>query len=152
MAKLAVINRDITEALESFLNPTKKQMQYFLNQYVTATVDLAALLDYKPFVINKSSVGTQELVKEKSGYVVKVFVLMLTVNGDVDVTFKSGSAEISGNMHFESEADGFAMAVQPPAYIMQGDVGEDFKIYLHAAVDVDGFGMAWREKARKEKA
>jgi hypothetical protein len=97
----------------------------------------------KTETISDATSGDNTIVALVTGKRIKVYAIVLIVEGTVNITFKSGaSTSLTGQMNFQAR-EGFTLAVAPPAFLLQTAAGEAFVMNLSAAIQVDGWIAYW---------
>ena len=114
-----------------------KDPKLLLNKYLNAVYSVSAL-DLQSVQINVSAASTSAVVDAVEGYSICVYAILVVANGDTDVRFTDGTGNLTGDIHCADEGYGFAMSVDPPAYLWKTPVGGAFNLTNSAAEDVDG--------------
>lgn len=97
----------------------------------------------KTVKIDHAANGVNEIVAAVTGKKIKVYSVVLVVTGAVTCEWSSAANKLSGCMSFAANGDGYAAAVNPPAFLMETVAGEALNLYLGAAVAVDGMIAYW---------
>jgi hypothetical protein len=97
----------------------------------------------KTDTISDGTSGQNTLVAAVTGERIKVYALVLIVEGTVGIEFRDGaSTALTGRMNFQAR-EGLTIAVAPPAFLFQTTAGNAFTMNLDAAVIVDGWFAYW---------
>lgn len=105
------------------------------------------LRSLKTLDINDAASGDNTIVALVSGKKIKVYCIVLNVVGTVNLTWKSGaSTSLTGDMNFQAR-EGYAVAVDPPAFLLETAAGEALVLNLSAAIAVDGWVSYWDDDA-----
>lgn len=113
--------------------------------YVIQAGDLSKTKIYGTEVINIATAADHTIISGSAGTQIKVVSILFTVQGEVDITLKSGSTAKSGPMDFggDSEPTGIVACHGPGPFVC--DTAEDFVINLSAAVQVSGYCTYYKE-------
>lgn len=97
--------------------------------------------------IDHGSSGNNEIVAAVTGKKIKVYTIVLVVSNAVNCKWCSATTDLTGAMNFSSQGEGYAHAVQPPAFLLATAAGEALNLNLSAAVAVDGYVAYWDDDA-----
>jgi hypothetical protein len=119
----------------------KKKIQRKIGRIPYTTYDIII----KTAKIDHAASGDNTIIPAVSNKTLKIFALTFVVSGAVNVKFKRGTTDLTGDLNFASKGQGVFSAINPPAFLMQTAAGEAFIMNLSAAVAVDGFVSYWEE-------
>ncbi len=74
------------------------------------------------------------------------YAIHFNVVGSVNVIWKSGATELTGDMNFQAR-EGYTNAVTPPAFLIATAAGEALNLNLSANIAVDGWISYWTDDA-----
>lgn len=112
-----------------------------LNELLAATTKT-----FKTAPINCGSSGANEIVAAVSGKRIKVYAIVFIATGTVTAKWQSDTADLTGDKSFQAR-EGYAVAVNPPAFLLGTEAGKKLNLYLSAAVAVDGWVAYWDDDA-----
>jgi len=98
---------------------------------------------FKTAKIDHATLGANAIVASVSGKKIKVYAVVLVVSAAVNCKWQSASSDLTGDMNFGGKGEGYAQAVEPPAFLMATNAGEALNLNLSAAVAVDGIVAYW---------
>jgi len=98
---------------------------------------------FKTAKIDHAVSGDNAIVAAVAGKRIKVYGIVLVVSAAVDCKWRSGTTDLTGDMNFGGKGEGYAQAVQPPAFLFATAIGEALNLNLAAAVAVDGYVSYW---------
>ncbi len=102
---------------------------------------------YESAPINVASSGDNTIVSAPgSGQRIKVYAILVTVGGTVNVRWESGTAGgfLTGITELEAR-EGYAISATPPAFLFACADNALLNLELSAAVSVDGFVSYWED-------
>ena len=97
---------------------------------------------FKTAPINCASLNDNPIVAAVSGKRIKVYVIVFIATGTVNAKWRSAANDLTGDKNFQAR-EGYALAVNPPAILLQTAAGEALNLNLSAAVAVDGWIAYW---------
>jgi len=98
---------------------------------------------FKTAKIDHATAGDNAIVAAVAGKRVKVYGIVLVVSAAVNCKWRSAVTDLTGDMNFGGKGEGYAQAVQPPAFLLATAAGEALNLNLSAAVAVDGHVSYW---------
>ena len=102
---------------------------------------------FKTAKIDHATLSANAIVPTVSGKKIKVYAIVLVVSAAVNCKWQSATNDLSGDMNFGGKGEGYAQAVQPPAFLFATNVGEALNLNLSAGVAVDGIIAYWDDDA-----
>ncbi len=90
--------------------------------------------------------GDNTIVAAVAGRRIKVYAIHFNVVGSVNVIWKSGATELTGDMNFQAR-EGYTNAVTPPAFLLATAAGEALILNLSDNIAVDGWISYWTDDA-----
>jgi hypothetical protein len=101
---------------------------------------------FKTTPISCALSGNNVIVAAVSGKRIKVYVIVFISTGTVNAKWCSASTDLTGDKNFQAR-EGYTLAVNPPAILLQTVAGETLNLNLSAAVAVDGWIAYWDDDA-----
>jgi hypothetical protein len=95
--------------------------------------------------IDFSTIATHSIVALVASKQIKICNIMLTVAGETNLTFKSGTTAISGALDFGGTDEPRGMVHHFGDFPLQTTIGEAFQIQSTAAVQVSGYVTYYTE-------
>lgn len=96
------------------------------------------------YAISTGASGDLTVASMDDGRTFHVMALSLIAEGATDLTFKSGSTEISGPMEF-ADTDRLELPISGVPYLTGRSAGDDFIVNNSAAVQISGFAQIFEE-------
>ncbi len=100
---------------------------------------------YKSVALNVAASGDNTIIAAPgAGQRIKVYAILLTVGGTVNARWESGTGGTALTGITELQArEGYAISVQPPAFLFECAVNALLNLELSAAVNADGLVSYW---------
>ncbi|MBA7495819.1 hypothetical protein ES702_06410 [subsurface metagenome] len=95
--------------------------------------------------IDFGTLATHTIITATAGLKIKITSIVFTIGGETDITFISGSTDISGPMDFGGTGEPRGMVVPHGLFPLECGTGEDFKIQNAAAEQVSGYVIYFKE-------
>ena len=96
---------------------------------------IAGIYPVKQVVLSESTIANNEIVAAVAGMSIRMISMMLTVDGAVDIQWKSGTVARSGLMEF---ADSGGMTAESQTGLLWTAVGAALNLDQSATVQVSG--------------
>lgn len=100
---------------------------------------------YQSAVINVESSGNNTIISAPgTGQRLKIYAILLTVGGAVNVRWESGASgtALTGVTELE-DREGYSISVPPPAFLFECADNALLNLELSASINVDGFVSYW---------
>lgn len=133
----------------SFFELLAKRLQQKKEQVTSVDVLLAILEIAKQFDKNFTCVpiscntsGDNQIVPAFQGRRIKVYAIAINFAGTVSAKWRSDTTDLTGALSFQAR-EGYTINVQPPAFILETEVGEALNLNLSATVYAYGWLCYW---------